>query len=214
LYIYPEGGQGNEQSYVAISYTSEDKQGLEEKISYDYLINAIGPKLKFEATAGLGRELGNCNSVYTYQHAEHTWKNLTEVFKKMKSGEKQTIVIGTGHSMATCQGAAFEYVLNIAFEVRKRNLEDFSELIWLTNEYEVGDFGMGGAYVKRNGYITSTTVFAESMLAEYGIRWITRAGVQKVEKNTIHYENLDGEQHEQPFDFSMLIPAFSGVGLT
>lgn len=97
----------------------------------------------------------------------------------MARGEKQTIVVGTGHPTATCQGAAFEYILNIAFEVKRRNLQNNADLVWLTNEYEVGDFGMGGAYVKRNGYVTSTNVFSESMLAEYGVRWIKRAGVKK-----------------------------------
>lgn len=213
LSIYPEGDSSSALPYVTIQYTEEGKQGETENIPYDYLINATGPKLKFEATEGLSPEAGNCNSVCTYQHAEHTWENLQKVFQKMESGEKQTIVVGTGHAMATCQGAAFEYILNIAFEVRKRNLEEFAELLWLTNEYEVGDFGMGGAYVKRNGYITSTTVFAESILAEYGIQWIKRAGVQKIDKHTIYYENLDGEHLEQHFDFSMLIPSFSGVGL-
>ena len=213
LAISPEGQADSDRPFVSVSYTSEDRQGEEGKIYYNYLINATGPKLKFEATEGLSPDEGNCNSVCTYQHAEHTWQNLQDVFAKMEAGEKQTIVIGTGHAMATCQGAAFEYALNIAFEVRKRKLEDFAELLWLTNEYEVGDFGMGGAYIQRNGYITSTTVFAESILAEYGIRWIKRAGVQKIDKNTIYYENLDAEHLEQHFDFSMLIPSFSGVGL-
>ncbi|MEZ4826044.1 MAG: FAD/NAD(P)-binding oxidoreductase [Bacteroidia bacterium] len=211
--IYPEGDAASVQPFVSVTYTLEERQGETENIPYDYLINATGPKLKFEATEGLSPEQGNCNSVCTYQHAEHTWENLQKVFGKMEAGEKQTIVIGTGHPMATCQGAAFEYVLNIAFEVRKRKLEEFAELIWLTNEYEVGDFGMGGAYVRRNGYITSTTVFTESILAEYGIRWIKRAGVKKIDQNVIYYENLEGEHLEQPFDFTMLIPSFSGVGL-
>jgi sulfide:quinone oxidoreductase len=52
-----------------------------------------------------------------------------------------------------------------------------AELIWITNEYELGDFGMGGAFIKRGGYITSTKTFSESVLAEYGIRWIKRAGM-------------------------------------
>ena len=211
--IHPEGNSESDKPFVSISYTLEEKASQTAELEYDYLINATGPKLKFEATKGLAPELGNCNSVCTYQHAEQTWENLQNTFKKMESGQHQTIVIGTGHSMATCQGAAFEYVLNIAFEIQKRNLEEYAELIWLTNEYEVGDFGMGGAFVNRNGYITSTTVFTESILAEYGIRWITKAGVQKIENNTMFYETLDGEHHEQHFDFSMLIPSFSGVGL-
>ena len=88
-----------------------------------------------------------------------------------------------------------------------------AELIWISNEYEIGDFGMGGAFIKRGGYVTPTKVFAESILAEYNIRWIKRAGVTKVEKGLVHYETLDGEKHTQDFDFAMLIPAFAGTGM-
>lgn len=211
--LHPEGREESNQAFVTVEYTGEKNRGASAEISYDYLINATGPKLKFEATDGLSPEEGNCNSVCTYQHATHTWEKLQDVFKKMEAGEEQTIVVGTGHAMATCQGAAFEYILNIGFEIKKRGLEKLANLVWITNEYEVGDFGMGGAFVKRNGYITSTTVFAESILAEYGINWIKRAGVQKVTGDTIFYENLEGEEHQLKFDFSMLIPSFSGVGL-
>jgi sulfide:quinone oxidoreductase len=103
--------------------------------------------------------------------------------------------------------------LNVAFEIRKRKLEHLAELTWLTNEYEIGDFGMGGAYIKRGGYITSTRVFAESFLGEHGIKWIKRAGVKKVEPGLIHYETLDGEEKQIEFDFSMLIPGFAGAGI-
>jgi sulfide:quinone oxidoreductase len=92
-------------------------------------------------------------------------------------------------------------------------LQDKAELTWITNEYELGDFGMGGAFIKRGGYITPTKVFSESILAEYGIKWIKRAGITKVEEGMAHYENLDGEIKSIGFDFAMLIPAFAGVGL-
>jgi len=100
--------------------------------------------------------------------------------------------------------------LNVAFEIRKRGLEKLADLTWITNEYEVGDFGMGGAFIQKGGYVTSTKVFTESILSEYGIKWIKRSGVTKVEKGLAHYENLDGEKKSIEFDFSMLIPAFSG----
>ena len=131
----------------------------------------------------------------------------------MKGGKKLKFLIGTGHPGATCQGAAFEYALNVAHEIRQLNLSDKAELIWISNEYEIGDFGMGGAFIKKGGYVTSTKVFSESVLAEYGIRWIKRAGVTKVENGLVHYENLDGEKLTQEFDFAMLIPAFAGSGM-
>ncbi len=212
LSIHPEGEKDKDKGFVSIRYVSENKKDQSEKVTYDYLVNATGPKLNFEATEGLGPKMFT-NSVCTYDHAEHAWKNLQKAFKKMENGEKQTFLIGTGHAMATCQGAAFEYVLNIAFEIGKRKLTEMADLWWISNEYEVGDFGMGGAYIKSNGYITPTKIFTESILKEYGIRWIKRAGVYKVEKNKVFYENLNGEHLVKEFDYAMLIPGFAGSGM-
>ncbi len=210
--IHPEGSDSGEKSYVSVEYTDKSCKGEVANITYDYLINATGPKLKFEATEGLGPAWFT-HSVCTYDHAAATWEEVKVCFGKMEKGEKLRFLIGTGHPGATCQGAAFEYALNLAHEIKQRGLSDKAEIIWITNEYEIGDFGMGGAFIKRGGYITPTKVFAESILAEYGIRWIKRAGVTKVEKNLVHYETLDGEIHTQGFDFAMLIPAFSGAGM-
>lgn len=209
--IFPEGHSGS-KPLVEIEYTTEERRGETARLEYDYLVNATGPKLNFEATEGLGPGK-NTVSVCSYDHAAHAWENLKKVIRKMQQGIPQKIVIGTGHPMATCQGAAFEYILNVAFEIRKRKLEHMAQLTWITNEYELGDFGMGGAHIKKGGYITSTKVFTESFLRENNISWIKRAGVKKVEPGIIHYENLDGENHTIEFDFSMLIPPFAGAGL-
>ncbi|MDP3312068.1 NAD(P)/FAD-dependent oxidoreductase [Lutibacter sp.] len=210
--IHPEGDAENEKGFVTIKYVTGENEGKEEKVSYDFLINSTGPKLNFEATEGLGPHKFT-ESVCTYDHAEHSWKKLQESLKKMENGERQTFVVGTGHALATCQGAAFEYILNIAFEIGKRKLTHLADMWWISNEYELGDFGMGGAYIKKNGYITPTKIFTESILKEYGIRWIKRAGVYKVEEGKIYYENLEGEFHTKEFDFAMLIPGFSGAGM-
>ncbi len=207
--LYPEGDSTNSKGLVEISYTSPDKMGETEKVEYDYLVNATGPQLKFDATEGLGPDK-NTVSVCSCDHATHAWEELQKSIELMKQGKKQKILVGTGHPGATCQGAAFEYSLNIAFELKQRKLLHMAEITWITNEYEVGDFGMGGAFIKRGGYVTSTKIFAESVFAENNIKWIKRAGVNKVEPGIVHYETLDGKNHTQEFDFAMLIPAFSG----
>lgn len=209
--FYPEGDASGDQPFVEVFYKSGEKQGQSERVEYDYLVNATGPALRFDKTPGLGPHAeGETASVCTYSHAAGAWEKLQVALDKMAAGEKQRFLIGTGHPMATCQGAAFEYILNVAFEIRKRGLQDMAELTWITNEYELGDFGMGGAFIEKGGYVTSTKIFTESILSEYGIKWIKRAGVTHVEKGKAHYENLDGEKGSIGFDFAMLIPAFSG----
>jgi sulfide:quinone oxidoreductase len=115
--------------------------------------------------------------------------------------------------MCTCQGAAFEYIYNVDHVLREAGVREKAKIVWISNEYELGDFGMGGVHINRGGYITNGKVFAESLMVERGIEWITRAHVKKVEAGKIHYEKLDGTFHELNFDFSMLIPPFAGVGL-
>lgn len=211
--IHPEGNASASRPFVTVEHTSESRRGDAEQVAYDYLINATGPKLNFAATEGLGPD-GHSLSVCTAGHAAHAWRELQVSIERMKKGEKQTLLIGTGHGNCTCQGAAFEYIFNVEFALRQHGVRDKARIIWISNEQELGDFGIGGLHLKRGGYITHSRVFTESLYTERGIEWITRSHVQKVEKGMIHYENLSGEEKSQAFDFGMLLPPFSGVGMT
>jgi len=210
--IYPEGDKTISKPFVVIEYTSKEMAGKQEKITYDYLINATGPKLNFEATKGLGPGK-NSLSVCTYSHAYETYQVVQEKIERLKKGEKQTFLVGTGHGLCTCQGAAFEYILNLEFILRKHKVRDKARLIWISNEFEVGDFGMGGMFIKRGGYITHTRIFTESLFTERGIEWITKSHIKEVMPGEAVYETLSGEEKSVKFDFAMLLPPFQGVGL-
>ena len=215
--IHPEGGENEEKPYVTIEYTGQGKEGQSETVTYDYLINATGPKLNFDATPGLGNGKGQLGehtvSVCTADHAVHANEELQKVIAKLKSGQRQKIVVGTGHGMCTCQGAAFEYIFNINHELEKAGVRDLADIQWISNESFLGDFGIGGLHMKRGGYAASSRLFAESLYAEKGIPWTIGAHVNKVESGKLYYEQLDGTEGEMEFDFAMLIPPFAGVGL-
>lgn len=211
--VHPEGDAEQEKPYVTIEYTLAGKAGQQEKVPYDYLVNATGPRLNFGATEGLGPDHGHTVSVCTASHALEANEKLQATIEKLRQGIPQTLVIGTGHGTCTCQGAAFEYIYNVDHALREAGVRELARVVWLSNEYELGDFGMGGVHIERGGYITNGKTFAESLMVERGIEWITRAHVKKVETGKIHYEVLDGSFHELDFDFSMLIPPFAGVGL-
>ena len=214
--IHPEGKEGSDTPYITIEYTGQGKEGQSEELTYDYLINATGPKLNFDATPGLGDGNGHLGdhtvSVCTADHAVHANNELQQLIEKLKQGEKKTILVGMGHGMCTCQGAAFEYIFNIEHELRQAGVRDDAEIIFLTNESFLGDFGMGGMHIKMGGYVGSSKIFAESLYAERNIEWILGAHVTKVEEGKVTYMTLDGETEEQEFDFAMLIPPFAGVG--
>lgn len=212
--IHPNGNNKHQNPFVTIEHTSDEKSGQQEELSYDYLINATGPKLNFHKTQGLGPDGGNTLSVCTADHAMHANKKLQEVIEKLRSGQEATIVIGTGHGTCTCQGAAFEYLFNIEHKLSEAGVRKNAKIIYITNEARLGDFGVGGMHLKKGGYVTHSKVFAESLFAEKEIGWITGAHVEKVENNRIYFELLNGTKDSIDFDFSMLIPPFSGVGLS
>jgi len=214
--LNPEGSSSIDKPFVTIEHTSKSDAGKIEELEYDYVINATGPKLNFGATPGLGEgsELGNHTvSVCTADHAAHASHELTKIFEKAKKGERQKILIGTGHGMCTCQGAAFEYIFNIEHEAKKAGVRDMLDIKWISNESFLGDFGMGGLHMKVGGYAVSSKLFAESLFAERDVNWLIGAHVSKVEEGKAHYELLDGSTGVEEFDFSMLIPPFAGVGL-
>jgi sulfide:quinone oxidoreductase len=214
--IHPEGKDESTNPFVTIEYTSQDRSGERETVEYDYLVNATGPKLNFGATPGLGKgsQLGEHTvSVCTAEHAIHANHKLQELIEQMKAGKRKKILIGTGHGTCTCQGAAFEYIFNVGYQLRMAGVRDNADIKWISNESFLGDFGMGGLHMKVGGYVVSSKLFSESLFAERNIEWIVGAHVNKVESGKLHYELLDGSTHEEEFDFSMLIPPFSGVGL-
>ncbi|HHW83666.1 MAG TPA: NAD(P)/FAD-dependent oxidoreductase [Actinomycetales bacterium] len=211
--IRPHGDISDPTPTVEVESTAPGTQGQTQRIPYDYLINATGPKLRFEATEGLGPDGGNSVSVCTASHAVHAAEVLAESINKMKAGENQKLVIGTGHGMCTCEGAAFEYTFNVEHELREAGVRDKAEVIYLTNEAELGDFGVDGMVFRQKGYKQTSRMWTESLFTERNVHSILGAHVHRVDPGVIHYETLDGEHHTQDFDFAMLLPPFGGVGL-
>ncbi|MCB8920877.1 MAG: FAD-dependent oxidoreductase [Ardenticatenaceae bacterium] len=199
-----------DDQYVVVE-SADDGQIVQ--VPYDYLLIATGPKLNYEATEGLGPKYGYTQSICTAPHAEASRDAYFAQLERMKKGEHVKFVIGTGHPGATCQGAAFEYITNIHKDLLRRGLRDKADLLWLSNEQAVGDFGVRGVHANYNGRLTSSEEFITAAFKEYDINWEVQKGVYKVDANTIYWEDFDGNYGETPYDFTMLIPQFLGVQL-
>ncbi|EFG74762.1 pyridine nucleotide-disulfide oxidoreductase [Mycobacterium parascrofulaceum ATCC BAA-614] len=211
--IRPEGTEDQPAPSVDFVYTDDEHEGQSGSITYDYLINATGPLLNFAATPGLG-PAGHSYSVCTADHAVEAAKALDRVVAKLKAGEKQRLVIGVGHGTCTCEGAAFEYTFNVEHTLRAAGVRDLADIVYLTNEYELGDFGVGGMSFVEKGFVQSSRLWTESLFRERGVRAITQAAVHEVMDGKLRYEQLDGREHELDFDFAMLLPPFRGAALT
>ncbi len=208
--LHPEGFAGSTRPFVVAESTAAESQGERREIAYDYLINATGPKLEFGATPGLGPE-GHSESVCTFGHAARAAAALAAAIERLRRGQPQTFVVGTGHGTCTCEGAAFEYVFNLEYELRRAGVRDKARVVFLTNEAQLGDFGVDGMQLRWRGYGVPSKIFAESLFVERGVEWICGAHVEKVEPGLARYLTLDGTRAELRFDFAMLLPPFKGA---
>lgn len=177
--------------------TTADSQTLD----YDYLIVTTGPKLAFDEIPGIGPD-GHTESICTVEHAEQAYQAYLKLVDD--PGE---VVIGAVQG-ASCFGPAYEYAMIMDSDLRKRKKRDRVPMTYVTSEPYIGHLGLGG--------VGDSKGMLESELRNRHIKWITNAKVTKAEAGTMFVDehNDNGEvikQHELPFKYSMLLPAFRGV---
>ena len=206
--LHGAGGATSDHAYVSVRYTDPARVGEIAELEYDYLINATGPKLNFGATPGLGPD-GYTWSVCTAGHATEAAKGFDAVVQKLKAGEHQTLLIGMGHGTCTCQGAAFEYTFNVEHELVKEGVREKADVIYITNEEHLGDFGMDGMNFGHQGSITTSEDFTSSLFRERGVKAIMSAHVERVEPGVVHYEQVDGSKGRAAIRLRNAAPAIS-----
>lgn len=171
------------------------------RIDYDYLIIATGPKLAFDEIEGLGPK-GHTQSVCHIDHAMHAqgeWGRFVE--------DPGPIVVGAVQG-ASCFGPAYEFAMTMETDLRRRKIRDRVPMTFVTAEPYIGHLGLGG--------VGDSKGMMESILREKHVKWICNAKVTKVEagKMFVTEHDEDGKpkkEHELPFKYSMMLPAFKGV---
>ena len=161
-------------------------------IEYDYLLIATGPKVDFESIPGLGPGK-NSWSICNIEHADNTrraWAKLLD--------DPGPIVIGASQG-AACFGAAYEFMFNVRYQLKKHHLLDKAPITFVTAEPFLGHFGIGGFGNARK--------MAETFFNMYHIRWRTDNVIKEVQPGGVLLEN--GEL--LPSKFTMIIPRFLGV---
>lgn len=171
------------------------------KLDYDYLVITTGPKLAFEEVEGLGPE-GYTHSVCTVDHAERAYTDYERFVQ-----EPGPVIVGAAAG-ASCFGPAYEYALIVDADLRKRGIRDRVPMTFITPEPYIGHLGLGG--------VEDSKGLLESELRRREIKWVTNAKVTKVEAGKMHVaeHNDQGEvvrEHELPFTYSMVLPAFKGI---
>ncbi|HQR50871.1 MAG TPA: FAD/NAD(P)-binding oxidoreductase [Methylophilaceae bacterium] len=170
-------------------------------LAYDILVIATGPRLAFEEVEGLGPE-GHTHSICHVEHAENAGKAWNEFI-----ADPGPVVVGAVQG-ASCYGPAYEFAFIMDTDLKRRKLRDRVPMTYVTAEPYIGHLGLGG--------VGDSKGLLESAMRERHIKWICNAKVSKVEagKMFVIEHNEDGtpkKEHELPFKYSMMLPAFKGI---
>jgi sulfide:quinone oxidoreductase len=108
------------------------------------------------------------------------------------------VVIGAVQG-ASCYGAAYEFLFNMAYELKKRDLAHRAPLTYVTSEPFLAHFGIGGF---GNG-----TKMTEMFMRHYAVEAVTSVSVREFTKDEVHLDN----GRRIPFRYAMFAPRFLGV---
>jgi len=170
-------------------------------LPYDYLVIATGPKLAFDEVPGAG-PAAHTQSICTVEHAEQAWAKYQAFLK-----DPGPIVIGAMPG-ASCFGPAYEFAFIVNADLKRRRLRKKVPITFVTSEPYIGHLGLGG--------VGDSKTLLEHELRNHDIKWITNAKTARVEPGKLFATEVDANgnpvrEHELPFKFSMMLPAFKGV---
>jgi sulfide:quinone oxidoreductase len=171
------------------------------RLAYDYLVITTGPKLAFDEVPGSGPE-GHTLSICTYEHAESAWGTYQKFIE-----QPGPAIIGAMPG-ASCFGPAYEFAFIFSKDLQRRKLRHKVPLTFVTSEPYIGHLGLGG--------VGDSKSMLEGELRGIDAKWITNAKVTKVEAGKMFVTEMDEhgqvkKEHELPFAYSMMLPAFRGV---
>jgi len=171
------------------------------RVGYDYLVITTGPRLAFEEVPGSGPQ-GHTQSICTTDHAEQA----QSAYRRFVDSPGPAII--GAMPGASCFGPAYEFTFIFSRDLQKRRIRHKVPITFVTAEPYIGHLGLGG--------VGDSKGMLESELRNHDVKWICNARVTKVEAGKMFVTELDEagqvkRDHELPFAYSMMLPAFKGV---
>lgn len=170
-------------------------------VTYDYLVIATGPELAFDEIEGFGPG-HETQSVCFVDHAE----SAKSAFDRLVANPGPVIIVAV--QGASCFGPAYEFAFILDKALRDAKIRDKVPMTFVTSEPYIGHLGLDG--------VGDTKGLLESEMRQRHIKWVCNAKVEKFADGKVFAAEIgeDGtalRQHEVPFSYAMMLPAFRGV---
>ena len=159
--------------------------------AYDYLVVATGFKNNFDIVEGMGSD-GNAVAITSLEDAIHAGEEWNKYLE-----DPGDVVIGATQG-ASCFGAAYEFLFNTSYQLKKHHLKGKVKLTYVTSEPFLGHFGIGG--------LPHGEQLLGMFLKHENINHVVDASVEYIDKDSVQL--VGGET--LPFKYSMFIPPFLG----
>ncbi len=157
--------------------------------SYDYLVIATGYYNDLDVVDGFRENTTTITALPAAEESEQAWLKFLE-----NPGD---IVIGATQG-ASCFGAAYEFLFNTSYHLKKNKLKDRVKLTYVTSEPFLGHFGIGG--------LPNGDKLLGTFLKKEGIDFRLNASVDHFDDGAVTLS--DGEK--LAYNYSMFIPPFLG----
>ncbi len=163
---------------------------------YDYLVVATGYRNRMDVVPGLTPD----NDAYTITTLEDAIR-AGEGWKRFLA-DPGDIVVGATQS-AGCFGAAYEFLFNVAHQVKKAGLKNRVKITYVTSEPFLGHFGIGG--LPGMGPMPDGEHLLAMFLRKSGITAIENVAMAGIDKGGLTL--ADGRTI--PFRYAMIVPPFA-----
>ncbi|HEX6196567.1 MAG TPA: FAD-dependent oxidoreductase [Jiangellaceae bacterium] len=176
---------------TSIDPVAKRVQTTDGAYDYDYLVIATGYRNKMDVVPGL-TDTDGAYTITTLEDAIHAgegWRRFVD--------DPGPVVVGASQG-AGCFGAAYEFLFNMAYQLRKAGLHKQVDLTYVTAEPFLGHFGIGG--------LPGGEKMLGMFLRRQNIKAITNTAMTEVVPGKLGLADRD------PIDFAyaMIIPPFEG----
>lgn len=176
---------------TAIDPTTRTVDSTAGRFTYDYLVVATGYRNDFSVVPGLGHD-GNAFTITTLEDAEEAGRGWQELVN-----DPGPVVIAATQG-AGCFGAAYEFLFNMSYQLKKAKLKDKAPLTYVSAEPFLGHFGIGG--------LPGGEGLLKMFLRKELITARLSTAIEEVQPGEMRLD--DGST--LPFRYAMVIPPFLG----